>query len=262
MYPIKLEKEGKLGEALKPAILLDAGFTRYYKDVEGMGSFDDITINADTETMQPAEIEQLKYFCDLASPENQNGDFIAIRNIAINCLSTASLVVTPLTVLGLIRTHSKKMYEQLCSDSIGVAEVKRIGDRGTAESLSKLLNKYREDANDKAAKELLENCSLNMSFVKAHGLQGTFYASDLPIKITDSDIGCFLWELALVQFSTSEIINIHTAKLIGCEYIATMSTNIISNKNLIEEVAGITVLGSPKELLDVLHKHHKGGSNE
>lgn len=262
MKNLKLKQNNKIDEKFSPSILSCSDFTEQYSKAAGLEDYfnangDRVTPPWDdeiTETSQTKEKERKKLICDLLSIRNENKTYATIRHLTINYLSEASLIVTPITILGLMQENSKAMFEQFCSDLVGV---ERINQEKTYQHLSKLLTNYRKNKDNAVVKELLEDCTINMSFTRAHGLQGTFYVSDFQLGILDADIGSFLWELALTQCSIEEIMNIHSAQKLGCEYLATFSKNVKLNKNLIEEVSGIKILGSPEEVLNVLRSHEK-----
>lgn len=266
MHNIKLDKNNKLNKKLWPGIYLDSKFAYKYIEEEGAeycfdGERNEIIPpweDAITGTEETKESELNKLICDLVDHEskNQTRDFGAIRHLTTNCLSTASLIITPFTIMELIKIYGVSNFEDFCTYTIGFDKTSKLGKQGIAQALSKLLNKQNSEDNE-IVDELFESCSLHPSDLRAYGLEGTCYIDDLPLHTTEYDVGTFLWKLSLLQLDTEEILDVHAAAQLGCKYIATLSPKIKLNKQLIEESTDMTVITNANQLLKVLNTYKK-----
>lgn len=269
MNTTKRKEGGSIDKKHEPVIYIDGKFGRDYILAEGAeGCWDEnskeiIPPEEGISSMTPSTDELInKLIRDLVKPSNNIKTFGAIRHIATNYLSTASLIVTPMTMLEIRKEHAKNMFKEYCAHSIGIEELEKMSEKETSKYLAELLARYRKNKDDKIVKEVIVDCSINMSYLRAHGLSGISYIDDLTLHITDEDINSFLWKLSLVQVSTSNILHLHAAKQLNCKYFATLDDAINGNKEMIEDGSEIKILGSAEEVLEVLRSHSKGGSNE
>lgn len=95
-------------------------------------------------------------------------------------------------------------------------------------------------------------CSLNLGFLRTHGLAGVNCPHDFRLHITDADIAWYLGDLSASHVSIPEIMTIHSAKQMGCTHLATLEESLHANKEFIEEKSGIKLLSTAEELLRLL----------
>lgn len=87
--------------------------------------------------------------------------------------------------------------------------------------------------------------------------QGTFYANDLRLRITDSDVARILWVPSFLQLDAADILHMHVAHCLKCDYFASLDKGFSRNRNLIEGFAHFKLLCSVKEVMDVMMNHKK-----
>ncbi|NVN90989.1 MAG: hypothetical protein HXX11_10340 [Desulfuromonadales bacterium] len=265
MFPVDLDENGQLGDKYKPAIYLDTNFLRHYFKNEGAElSFDALGLPTsppweDDDPQLPPTQEDMSstIIADLVRPKEFVKDFGIIRNIAINCLSTASLIVTPIALLELFKLHAEVTFKDICADVVGVKQIQRMGDKQVGNHLSHLLRLWHKDRTNEVIKSIIQDCNFDFSFAREHGLDGIFYVENFKMTISDANLGQFLWTLSFLQLEATDILHIHSAKSLGCEFFATLDQGIASNKDSIEEACGLKVLGKTQELIDVLRQNIK-----
>jgi len=160
-------------------------------------------------------------------------------------------------LLELFKLHAEVAFKDICADSLGAKQIQRMGEKEVGKHLSALYSRWLTDNQNEVLKGLIQDCCFNMSFARAHGLQGTFYISDLSIRITEGDVGNFLWILSFLQLETTDVLHLHSAKKLECEYFATFDKGFASNKQIINEAAGIQILCNAKEVLTILKQYRK-----
>lgn len=184
-------------------------------------------------------------------------DFALLRRYAIYCLTKASLILTPIAVLELFKLHAEVTFKEICADAVGVKWVQRWGDREVGEYLTEIFNRAVGGVQDDIAKEIKQDCTFNLSFAHGHGLSGTFYVNDLRFRITDADVGRIFWVPSFLQLDTTDILHLHAAHFLHCEYFASLDKGFSRNRQLIESFAGFKLLCSVTEVMDVMKKHRK-----
>jgi len=266
MFPVALKENGQLEDKYKPAIYLDTNFLRHYFNNEGTEfCFDEkgeptkpLCEDDDTPIMWSEQEEQRrKVIADLVRPKDLTKDFGIIRHIATNCTSTASLILTPIALLELFKVHAEVSFKNICAGAVGAKQIQRMGDRQVGRHLSYLLEELRKDKTNEVVKDIVQDCYFNMSFARSHGLQGIFYVEKLNLTLSDADVGRFLWMLSFSQLETTDILHVHCAKMLGCDFFATLDGGIASIRSNIEETGKIKVLVNTQELIDVLRRNKK-----
>lgn len=265
MQPVSLKKDGSITKIFKPAIYLDTNFLRHYYKAEGAEFYFDEKGNdieppweEDTPPRRPNHEElRAEILQGLIKTQDYTKDFGIIRHIAINYLSRASLVLTPISLLELYKIHAEIMFKDICAEAVGVKSVQRMGDKPVGKILSKLYEKASADTDFEPYQQLVQECHFNTSFAGAHGLQGTFYVQNHSIQLSMGDVEKFLWLLSFLQLEATDILHIHSAKKLGCEYFATFDKGISENKKIIEKAAGFKILCNPRELITILNKYIK-----
>jgi hypothetical protein len=243
MHPARLNKDGSLRKEFKPAIYVDTNFLRYYYNAEGA----EFSFDENGNTIDPPWKDDLpkipsfndsrhKLMVDLINPKNYFKDFGCIRHLTTNYLSEASLILTPLSLLELFKLHAEVTFKDIFAESLGAKQIQRMGEKEVGKHLSTLYSRWLANKKNEVLNGLIQDCYFNMSFARAHGLQGTFYISDHNIRITEGDVGRFLWILSFLQLETTDILHLHSAKKLGCEYFATFDKGFASNKDMTPDV--------------------------
>lgn len=194
-------------------------------------------------------------------PKDLIKDFGIIRHIAISCLSTAYLIVTPIALLELFKVHAEVTFKNICAGTVGAKQIQRMGDKEVGRHLSSLLEVWRKDKANQVVKDIVQDCYFSLSFARAHGLHGIFYIEKLNLALSDADVGRFLGTLSFTQLETTDILHIHSAKMLGCEFFATLDGGIAANRGSIEEEGKIKVLVNTRKLIDVLTRNKKTGES-
>ena len=244
---------------------MDTNFLRHYYNAEGAEFLFDENGNSidppwedDLPKTSPSSKDlRHKLIVDITNPKDYLEDFGCIRHLTTNCLSKASLILTPLSLLELFKLHAEVTFKDICAESLGAKRIQRMGEKEVGKHLSKLYSQWLTDNQNEVLKSLVQDCYFNMSFARAHGLQGTFYVSDHNIRITEGDVGKFLWILSFLQLEVADVLHLHSAKQLGCEYFATFDKGFAINKDIIKEAAGIQILCSAKEVLKILKQFRK-----
>ncbi len=194
---------------------------------------------------------------DLLRPKDYLKDFGILRHFACFCLTGASLVSTPLALLELFKVHAEVNFKEICADALGAKKIQKMGEKEVGKHLLRLHSMWSSDRTNETVKELLGDCCLNMSFARGHGLQGIFFVTDLKIRITETDVCSFLWALSFLQLETTDILHLHVAKALKCDYFATLDNGIVSNREMIEKAGGFKLLGSAQDVIAIMRKHKK-----
>ena len=264
MHPAKLNEDGSLQEVYRPAIYLDTNFLRRYYNAEGI----ELCVDSDgnevepswasdsTEVRMPGDTRRQTMW-DIICKKESIKDFAVLRYYAINCLSKASLILTPIAVLEMFKLHAEVIFKQIGGESIGVKRVQRWSDRDVGEYLTKIFRRSLADEQQEEVKSIKQDCTFNLSFAESHGLQGTFYVNDLRLRITERDVAQVLWVPSFLQLGTTDILHIHAAHILGCDYLASLDTGFSRNKEIIESFAGFKVLCSVKDVMDVMKRNKK-----
>ncbi len=267
MYPAKLKDDGTLEEVYSPSIYLDTNFLRHYYLAEGMEDFvdddgDDVEPPwaTDFHEMPPPDLDRRQLLWNLIRKKDSGRDFALIRRYAIHCLTEASLILTPIAVIELFKVHAEVAFKEICADVVGVKQVQRWGDRAIGDYLTEIFNRAVADDEEKVAKEIKQDCTFNLSFAQAHGLCGTFYVNDLRVRITDSDVARILWVPSFLQLDAADVLHMHAAHCLKCDYFASLDKGFSRNRNLIEGFAHFKLLCSVQEVMDVVMKHKKKGA--
>lgn len=262
MYPVKLKNDGTLEDVYRPSIYLDTNFLRHYYLAEGSEDY----IDDDGNEVEPPWASDFPEAPDSARRQmlwrlvhkGESGrQFALIRRYAINCLSEASLILTPLAVLELFKLHAEVAFKEVCADVLGVKQVQRWGDKTVGEYLTEIFNRAVADNGDAIAEEIKQDCTFNLSYAQAHGLWGTFYVEDLQFRITAADVGRILWVPSFLQLDATDVLHLHTAHSLKCDYFASLDKGFSRNRNLIESFAGFKLLCNVTEVVNVMRKHKK-----
>jgi hypothetical protein len=258
LHPAKLNEDGSLQEVYRPSIYLDTNFLRHYYNAEGAEFYVDDEGN-EVETPRasyfPKEDPSKKMLRDMIQKRDIFKDFALLRHYAINGLTKVSLIITPIAVLELFKLHAEIMFKQICTDAVGVKWVQKWGDREVGKYLTEIFQRSLADDKKDSVRSVMEDSTFNLSFAECHGLQGTFYVNDLRIHITSGDVATVLWVPSFLQLETTDILHIHAAQLLGCDYLASLDSGFSRNRTIIESFAKFKILCSVKEVLDVMKRN-------
>jgi len=194
---------------------------------------------------------------DMIYKKDTYKDIALLRHYAINCLTKASLIITPIAVLELFKLHAEVLFKEICADVVGVKQIQKWGDREVGRYLTELFRRFLADEEQKSVRSVKEDCTFNLSFAEAHGLQGTFYVNDLRFCITEVDVANLLWVPSFLQLDTTDILHIHAAQLLGCDYLASLDGDFSRNREIIESFTKFKMLCSVKEVMDVMKRNSK-----
>jgi len=267
LHPVKLKEDGSLQDVYKPAIYLDTNLVRHYYNAEGA----ELCVDDDGNEVEPPwdsgfhKIQssldtRRQMLWDMIRKRDAFKDFALLRHYAINWLTNASLILTPIAVLELFKLHAEVLFKQICADAVGVKCVQRWGDRDVGKYLTEIFRRFLADEKHEPIRSVKQDCTFNLSFAEAHGLKGTFYVSDLRFRITDGDVARILWVPSFLQLETTDILHIHAAHLLGCDYFASLDKGFSRNKDIIESFARFKILCSVKEVIDVMKRNRKEDS--
>lgn len=260
MHTAKLNEDGTLQEVYKPAIYLDTNFLRQYYNAEGSEFY----VDDDGNEVEPQlasdfqkKDERKQMLWDMISKQDTYKDFALLRHYAINCLTKASLIITPIAVLELFKLHAEVNFKEICVDVVGIKRIQRWGDREVGKHLTQLFKRSLSNEDQESVRSVKQDCTFDLSFAEAHGLQGTFYVKDLRLRITEVDVANFLWVPSFLQFDATDIIHIHAAQLLGCDYLASLDRDFSRNREIIESFTKFKMLCSVKEVMDVMMRNRK-----
>lgn len=264
MHRVKLKDDGSLDDVYNPAIYLDTNFLRHYFLAEGSEEFVDDSGNEVEpswaknfpKTSSP-DSNRRQYLWELVQKGSPSRDFALMRRYATHCLTKASLILTPIAVLELFKLHAEVAFKDISADALGVKTVQRWGDKAVGECLTEIFNRSITDPPDKEAQDIKQDCTFNLSFAQAHGLWGTFYVNDLRFRITEGDVGGILWVPSFLQLDAADILHMHAAHCLKCDYFASLDKGFSRNRNLIEGFAHFKLLCSVQEVMAVMKEHRK-----
>ncbi|MFC1578413.1 hypothetical protein ACFL36_05315 [Thermodesulfobacteriota bacterium] len=192
---------------------------------------------------------------EISKPKDHFYDFAYIRRLAGYDLTKASLIISPISIIELFKINAEINFKQLCSEAIGAKYIQKMGVKQVGDLLSKLYSKAINDPDNDDLRQLIGKLWLNMSFAQAHGLHGIGTVRDMIFRLTEADVGRFLCELAFLQLDTTDILHLHTAFSLKCEYFATLDSGFSKNREIIEEETKIKLITSTKDLIKTLEKY-------
>lgn len=264
MHRVKLKDNGSLGDVYSPSIYLDTNFLRHYFLAEGSEEFVDDDGNEvepswaqDFPEISSHDSNRRQYLWKLVHKGSPSRDFALMRRYAIHCLTKASLILTPIAVLELFKLHAEVAFKDISADALNVKTVQRWGDKAVGEYLTEIFNRAIGDPPDKEAQDIKQDCTFNLSFAQAHGLRGTFYVNDLHFRITEGDVGEILWVPSFLQLDVVDVLHMHAAHCLKCDYFASLDKGFSRNKKLIEGFAHFKLLCNVQEVMTVMKKHRK-----
>lgn len=261
MHLAKLQKNGTLPIRYKPAIYVDTNFVRHYELAEGLEMCideegndidppwkDDIT-DAPLRTENEREQILLKL---LGGGNNHAREFAQIRHFTCYCLTKACLIMTPISVLELSKLYSEVTHKNRCAETAGAKAIQRMGDKEVGRQLAKLFEKSLTENKDGAHREMVRDCEYVAPYIGGPELDGIVLVPDLHLRLSLEDVRRFLRLLSLLQLEATDVLHVHAAHLLQCEYIASMDQGLHIARDHIRETSGIQILRSPEEVLNVL----------
>ena len=75
--------------------------------------------------------------------------------------------------------------------------------------------------------------------------------------ITDADVGKILWVPSFLQLDATDVLHIHAAHCLKCDYFASLDQGFSRNRELIESFAGFKLLCSVADVMNVMKRHKK-----
>jgi hypothetical protein len=260
LHPVNLSEDGSLQEVYRPAIYLDTNFLRHYYNAEGAECCVDDEGN-DVEPLWASDFQKKnareQMLWDIICKRDTYKYFALLRRYAINDLTKASLIITPIAVLELFKLHAEVLFKEICAGAVGVKRVQKWGDRDVGKYLTDIFQRSLDDKKQESVRSVKEDCTFNLSFAECHGLQGTFYVNDLRFRITEVDVANYLWVPSFLQLDTTDILHIHASQLLGCDYLASLDRGFSRNKKIIESFTKFKILCSVEEVMEVMKRNRK-----
>lgn len=182
-------------------------------------------------------------------------------------------VVTPVSLLELMEWNAENAFREYASEAVGVMLTRRKGKKDIGEYLRKALDRRKEEMKNikeeriydslgrvvaikgresTALEILMSETWLNPSFAVCHGLRGLLEVDIKNFNLTMSGVWRETSIYAYLQLGLADTMHILIAKHLGCTYFASFDTDFLRVKELLHEEAGITLLSSPEEMLDIL----------
>jgi hypothetical protein len=189
---------------------------------------------------------------------DDTADFALIRRHAMYDLTEASLIFTPIHILELFKLDAEQAFMQNCARAVGVKTFQGWDDITIGKYLAEIFNRAVAENKDETAEELRQDCIFNLSFAVANGLAGIFYVKDLRFSLPAGVVHDFLWTLSFKQLKTVDVLHLHAAHMLGCDYFAALDNSLLSDdRQFIENLLSIKLLCGVQEVMDIMKKHRK-----
>jgi hypothetical protein len=240
----------------RPAIYLNTGFVREYYLAEG----GEECVDEEGRERKPPWDEggeeprdpRTDMLADIIPSKTGVDDFSLIRRLVGSRLTSVSLVFTPITLLELYKWRADEAMADICSEMVGAACARGFDERMRGTYLAKIFALSDSDDKNKTAKQIRQDCTFAAN---SPGLDGTVCA-DVQLSLNAGAVHRVLWPLSFVQLQTVDILHLHAAHALGCEYFASLDPAVSDNRDLIERL-GIRLLCGPKEVIAVLKAHQR-----
>ena len=246
-----IDSEGRLLEAVRPAVYLDTSVLIDYWRVEGL-EFRRTASNA-----TPAAHESYQdIVARLLKPEKRLETMVEVRRKAVVEGTGITLVTSPAAVMELIEWYASTAFTEMASE---VGDAKRVGRLGKKE-MGALLAKAvaigeEEDAHGKsvdcssAIEQFMASTLPDPGFAEVHGLRGIHVADIVGFRLGAGEAWGACAQLAYLQLGAADIVHVLFAHHLRCSYLAAFDSDFATARSVLENQFDLKLLASPDELL-------------
>lgn len=252
-------KNGKLKARFLPAIYFDSSVVIDYWMTEGLET--DRPEGLFGEILDECEAERLHIMRKILKSDRRMEKVIEIRKRILSGESKATAVISPISLLELMGWNAEAAFKDFAAEALGALAIQRKSKKEIGDYLKKLLELRSDEVEKQKGKKrerttglewIMSDSWLNRSFADCHGLQGVLQADIVSFELTIDRVWQEPFAYAYLQLGISDIIHILIARHLGCKYIASFDSDFQRVSDIITKETGMTVLGSPEEILMLL----------
>lgn len=257
-----LTKTGRLQKKLLPAVYFDSSVVIDYWMTEGLGEPppEELALSG-----RDSLDRYYKFVRELLKTDVHLGKVLEIRQRLVYGETKVTAVISPLCFLELVEWHAESGFKQAVAEASNVGFIQKKSKKEIGDYLNKVIAMRQAEIKAQPEEEilpgvivgrestplemLLSQTALNTSFAVCHGLQGL-----LEVEISNFKMSRYgePFIYAYLQIGTTDIMHILLAQHLGCAYFASFDSDFKRVKDMIKEENGMTLLSSPKEILEIL----------
>lgn len=186
---------------------------------------------------------------------------IEIRKKILSSESKANAVISPVSLLELMEWNAEAAFKDFAAQASRTLAIQRKSKKEIGDYLQRLLELRSDEVEKQKGRKrerttglawIMSATWLNRSFADCHGLQGLLQADIVNFELTIDKVWQEPFAYAYLQLGISDIIHILIARHLGCKYIASFDSDFQRVSDIIAQETGMTVVGSPEEILMLL----------
>lgn len=253
-------RSGKLKEEFLPAIYFDSSVLIDYWMAEGLEVEEPEALEM-REILRRNEPKYLNIVREILKSDRRIEKMAEIRKTLLFNRPRVTAVISPLCLLELMEWNAEVAFKQIAAEVSSVRVIQRKSKKEIGDYLKRALKLRKGEVERQKGKRngestgleiLMDETWLNRSFAECHGLQGLLQADIVNFKLTINKSWQEPSAYAYLQLGISDIMHIFIAQHLGCKYIASFDSDFQRAADVIAEEAGMAVLGSPEEILNLL----------
>ena len=255
-----LTESGRLLDKFLPAVYLDSSVLIDYWVVEGMENEIEEAKEI-REILERNEPKAFKVFREILKSDVKLNKVVEIRKKFVFGGARVTPVVTPLSLLELMKWNAESGFRQYASEAAGAMHIRKMGEKAIGDYLKKVLDLRKAEVEHLKGETLRESTGLewlmadtwlDRSFAEFHGLQGLLQVVIKNFNLNTDDAWQEPSAYAFMQLGMADIMHIMAAKHLGCSYFASWDEDFKRIRDIMFEEAGLTLLSSPEEILATL----------
>lgn len=258
-----LTEAGRLKDNLLPAVYFDSSVVIDYWMTQELEKLKPLASDFDKayrkKILEDLDYKRDEYLKSLLKSDVRLNKVAEIKQKLNSGQARATAVISPICLLELAEWHAEARFKQAASEATGVMFIQRKSKKEIGDYLSKLFalinkNVAKITGEGKGELELFLETLFPTSYAESIGLKGLVQANIVnfnlfsPSVLQEPVAGIY----AYIQVGTIDIMHILIAKHLGCNYIASFDTDFHRARQLIKTQAGIELLSSPEEILNIL----------
>ncbi len=251
-------RNGKLRKKYLPALYIDTSLLIEYWLTEGMERPPnelDILFKKNENPLYPVVRE-------LVESDAQLAGVVEIRRKILSGELKTTPVVGSAAMVELMEWHADSTFRQVIADSSSVVFLREKDRREVGGLLRRVLDRRRREIADSkehtirsansGTEAFIDETWLDSSYAFSHGLRGLVQADLVSFRLPVRKTWGYPSLYAYLQLSLRDILHLLFALHLGCRFFGSFHPEYARVKDLMFEENGITLLSTPREILEVL----------